>query len=113
MYASNVIEILPDTFYSCRVKIRSDNAHANGSGSGATPHLIPLLDELFHALGSIEHLLGNRRAMWYICLLCGWPLKSEKGAEMRPVDDIEWLMKTSKLAWMSRGQAQWSCTTSS
>ena len=63
------------------------------------PHLIPLLDQPFHALSSVEYLLGNLRAMRYICLFCSWPLNFEEGAKLRPVNNIERL-KTSKITWM-------------
>jgi hypothetical protein len=70
------------------------------------PHLISLLDQLLHALNSIEHLLGNCRAMRYICLFCTWPVKFEEGAKLRLVSRIEWL-KTSKITWMSLSQVWW------
>jgi len=70
------------------------------------PHLIPLLDQLFHVLSSVEYLLDNLCAMRYICLFCSWPLKLEDIAKLRLFNDSEWL-KTSKMTWMSLGQVWW------
>ena len=70
------------------------------------PHLISLLDQLFHVLSSVEYLLDNLCAMRYICLFCSWPLKLEEVAKLRLVNDPEWL-KTSKMTWMSLGQVWW------
>ena len=63
---------------------------------------MPLLDPLLHTLSGVEDRPGNRLAMWYSRLFCGWPLKLEKGAKIWLVGDTEWLK--DKPTWLSLGQ---------
>jgi len=93
-----VIEILPGTSYRCSEdQTMSTAMHA---ANQSTPHPIPLLDPLLHALGSGGHRFGNLCAMRNILFFCTWPMEFEKGAKAGPVDDIEWLMKQP--SWIRR-----------